>query len=273
MSDLKNIGIYWEVTPDGFLVNNFAEEELTGIAKNISSLFLEEIFNFIPHFHSAYISGSYLNRTQTEKSDIDFLVLIENEETEELTEEILDNFNPHLSAKIKQKFNLDIVVDTNVHCIEFFKEDLLNNFIQKCIWGEDISYNRLNFDLITNNVLDGMELDDCHYLTDNLFEILAMISTIEELDDREWDQELRTYIKLLLRCCFNSICKKINIWTRDLYYCYYFFSKEYPEFESITSDLLSLYIDQNKSKEKIKTTLKESSKLIQYMVKMIQEIE
>ena len=270
MEDSIHKGICWEVNSDNFLVNSFAEKELDGTAKKLSKIFLDEIFSFTPLFHSAYIGGSYLTKTETEKSDIDFLVLVHDEDDEEEMEEILERFNPHLKKKIKEKYDLDIEVDTSVHTKDFFSFDLLNNFIQKCIWGQNISISRLNFDLITNKVLDGMELDDIEYLRRSFFKVSSFFTISDKLDEHQI-KLVQSYIKLLLRCCFNSVCKKYNVWTKDLYYCRYYFCKEYPEFEKITSDLILLYLMEIQEIDEMKRIIKDSFHLIDRLKKTVNE--
>jgi len=266
--EIQEIGVYWEVDSDNFLVNDYDKIELSDQLQSICSLFVEEIREFVQSntvskedIHSAYLRGSFLNGTNTIYSDINFLVLGPDSGSEEL----LPYFNDHFSNLLKERFDIDIVVDTVIESVEFFLKDYLERFPIKCIWGEDLSLHRLDFDLITNECLDGTEKEDCKYLFDRLNATMMAASVIDIVGGYEWHLRGPAFIENFFRCALNTVCKKKKLWTRDLYYCYYFFSEEYPQFKDAMKSLLELYLNRDKSSEEIKDILLFAPPIIAFM--------
>ncbi len=266
MVEIKEHGCYWEVDSNNNLVNEDIQKELSPKTQKISDLFLEEIGKLSLEFHSVYIGGSYSTNTETEKSDIDFFVIItDKENVETLEENFKKKYSKKISTIIKEKLKVDIHVDVNVYHIDFFKLDYPNRFIQKCIKGEDLSLSTICFDCINSKNLDGLENDDLNYLRLLNIEVIKFIDKNWETEKNEIDLLIQNYVKLLLRSCFNTICIEKKIWTRSLYYCYYFFTQEFPETENLTRRVLELFLNPRISKEEIKKVLKQSLFLVRHM--------
>lgn len=274
--DIQETGVYWKVDSNNNLVNNYDKVELDLQLNAICDLFVKEIQEFVKEsceeeidIHSAYLSGSCLNGNTCVHSDINFLVLGPDSGSEEL----MPYFNSHVSQLIKDKFDIEIGVNVVIESVEFFLEDYLERFPIKCIYGVDLSLNVLNFDLITNECLDGTEREDCKYLLDSLNYAMMSATSKDIVGGNEWFVVGPAFIKNLFRCAFNSICKEKKIWTRDLYYCYKFFVEEYPQFEQHMIALLDLYLNPNKSSEEIKDVLTLSLDIIDHMSKIIEKTE
>ena len=266
MVEIKEHGCYWEVDSNNNLVNEDIQKELSLKAQKISDLFLQEIDKLSLEFHSVYISGSYSTNTETENSDIDFFIIItDKENVETLEEDFKENYSTKISSVIKEKLNIDIFVDVNVYHVDFFKSDYPNRFIQKCIKGKDLSLSTISFDCINSKNLDGLENDDLNYLRLLNIEVIKFIDKNWETEKNKIDLSIQHYTKLLLRSCFNTICIEKKIWTRSLYYCYYFFTQEFPETENLTRRVLELFLNPRKSKEEIKRVLGQSLFLVRHM--------
>jgi len=268
---IRKQGCYWEVDSSNNLTNEHIKNKLSRKAQKITNLFLEEIDEFVWDLHSVYISGSYVTRTETENSDIDYLVIVNNSEYVESLEIKLKNvYSKKISKIVKEKLNEDIHIDIGVYHIDEFKSDYPNRFIHKCVRGEDLSMDTISFDLLTFNNLDGLELSDLNYLRKINKEVIDFIDNYWETEKNEIDLSIQHYTKLLLRCCFNTICIEKKIWTRSPYYCYYFFSQEFPEVKNLTMKVLEFSINPTKPKEEMKKILRQSLFLIRHIQERIE---
>ena len=266
MVEIEEHGCYWKVDSNNNLVNGDIERELSPKAQKISDLFLEEIDKLSLKFHSVYISGSYATNTETKYSDIDFYIIIaDKENVKTLQTDFEEQYCEEISVVIKEKLNFDIHVDVNVHHIDFLKSDHPSRFVHKCISGKDLSLTTISFDSLNSANLFGLKNDDLNYLRMVNREVVDFIDKNWETEKKLVDLAIFQYMKLLLRCCFNSICIEKKIWTRSLYYCYYFFTQEFPETKSITKKSLELFLNPRKSKEEIITVLKQSLFLVRHM--------
>ena len=63
-------GKYWQ----GTLYNDYRDVQLDPIAEDITAKFIKTL----PQVHSVYIRGSHVEKTTTEYSDIDYLVVSSN---------------------------------------------------------------------------------------------------------------------------------------------------------------------------------------------------
>ena len=199
-------------------------------SKEICSLFMEGVFINFTNIHSVYLSGSYASGTVTEFSDIDFHLVIDGEVDDDLRDK---------AEAYGDSLGLDIVVDVGVDSIEEFKDDYLFRYTCKCIWGEDLSLDELDFDLFEYDIeKDLNELDRLSSITYYCSFGNKILGDVDKVDIRE-------YIKHLLRTCFMTVCKETRVYTRDLQTCQYLFSQKYPEYDSITKELLDMYVDGN----------------------------
>lgn len=266
MTLIEEIGQYWEVNSDNCIINNHKDLELLPIAENIKNLFLQEVFIHIPYIHSVYLSGSYLTGKVYESSDINFLVVVDNKVNVDNLENETDLLKQLIEDLIQKKLNSKIIVNINIQTLDFSKFDLLiSRFMTKCVWGEDISLENINFDLIDKHILDGLEKEDQKYLKNTLNELIFVVENLKQDEIFFVQEKIKNHLKLILRCSFNSICKKIKIWTRDLYYCNYFFSKENPDLSHCSTQCLDLYLNINKEKKDILNVLYDANKLIDYV--------
>jgi len=263
---IKEHGCYWEVNSNNNLVNENIQKELSSKAQKISDLFLEEIDKLSLELHSIYIGGSYSTNTAIENSDIDFLIITNDKKIyQTLEKDFKQNHCEKVSKVIKDKLNIDIHVDVNVYDVDFFKSDYPSRFIHKCIKGKNLSLSTISFDCIKSKNLDGLENDDLNYLRIVNREVIEFIDKYWETEKDEIDLSIQHYTKLLLRSCFNTICIDKKIWTRSLYYCYYFFTQEFPETKNLTRKVLELFLNPRKSKEEIKKVLMQSLFLVRHM--------
>ncbi len=274
--EIQQIGDIFKVDSDNCLVNDYDKIELSDKLQSICVLFVEEIRDFIKlnskneeDIHSAYLAGSILTGTETSYSDLNFLVLGPDAGSEEW----IPYFNEYFSNIIQERFEINITTAVVLESVEFFLNDYLERFVVKCIWGEDLSLHKIDFDLITNECLDGTERSDCQYLLDRLNDTMRAVETIDIVGDYEWMVNGPKYLKSLIRCAANSVCKKQRVWSRDLFWCCCMFSGEYPEFEDTLTEILDLYLNPNKSPERIKRTLTRSISIINHISKKIEETE
>ena len=271
--EIREIGKYWSVNSDGFLVNDHKEKELSSETQKIISILKKEIFEQIPYIHSIYLGGSYLTESVSEFSDINFMVLIDNLPSwyaphyDVEAHQVSDDFEIKIQDITKNNLNIDLKFNIRIENPSFFKYDLLcGPFTNKCVWGTDLSISKLDFNLIHSGILDGLESEDHQYLRKSLNEILLFLEYIPDNQIFIIENKIRSYLKLLLRCCFNTVCKDLKLWTRDLYYCYYFFSKQNPDLEINVKNILDLFLNLGRSSSEIKIVLLESEKLIEHII-------
>jgi len=274
---IKEIGEYWEVNSNNCIVNNYKNLELLPITKKIVELLLRDVFVYIPYVHSIYLSGAYLNRNITESSDIDFAIVLDNSgtsseyipEDDERLGKSLYEFKNNFQKILKHSLDINSKLDLTIESYDFFKFDLLNSrFISKCIWGsEDLSLNELNFDSISPKILDGLETEDHIFLKEEYDKILNIIEYFTKDQIIILEEKLKSYVKIILRCCFSTVCKKTKIWTRDLYYCSYFFLKENPDFKNDVEQLLNLYLNPQKEVSEVKKIILRSKNLIDHIIR------
>ena len=266
MIAIEKTGEYWEVNSDNCIINNHKKLELLPITNDIKSIFLKEVFIHIPYIHSIYLSGAYLSGKILDSSSVNFLVVTSNEVNTDALENDLELLKETVENSIQKHLNSKILVDISVETIDFFKFDLLvSRFITKCIWGDDVSLDTINFDLIDERFLDGLEKEDQDYLKKSIDEIIFVVENLKQNEIDFIEERIKDYLKLILRCAFNCICKKIKIWTRDLYYCNYFFSKENPKLSKYSIQCLDLYLNFDKEKEEILKVLYNAKKIVNYI--------
>lgn len=85
---------------------------------------------------------------------------------------------------------------------------MVSRFTTKCIWGEDISINEIDFDLINESLLDGLEKEDQEYLKIELDEVIFVVQNLNQNEIRFVENRIKNYLKLILRCSLIVCVKK-----------------------------------------------------------------
>lgn len=268
---------YWEVDSSNYLSNNFKEITFPFFTGEVISFLLEDIFDYIPNIHSIYLDGRDLYKTVEpgEKLSLDFVILFGSSDIsdfydvdrDEYLQKKLHSFKTLLVEKVRKNLNFELEVTLETDSISFFKSNLLGSrFMNRCIWGEDLSIDKLDFRLIDEKLLDGLEKEDQEVLKENRDEILKLLEYINEDQLSFFEYKIKHYLKLLLRCAFNCICRDIKIWTKDPYYCYYFFSKKYNDLEELSKKIFDLYSHYNMNVLEIYKIVEDSKIIIDKIV-------
>lgn len=265
---------YWEVDSSNYLCNNFKEITFQFFTGEVISFLLKDIFDLDLNIHSIYLDGGDLYKTVEpgEKLNLDFVIVNSTSDFCDLDrvenlQKNLYNFKTSLVEKVRKNLNFELEITLEVDSIKFFKFNLLGSrFMNRCIWGEDLSIDKLDFNLVNEKLLDGLEKEDQEVLKENRDEILKLLKYIDENQLCFAESKIKHYLKLLLRCAFNCICRDIKIWTKDPYYCYYFFSKKYNDLEELSKKIFDLYTHYNMNISEIYKIVEDSKIIIDKIV-------
>ena len=209
--------------------------------------------------HSLYIKGS---RAYSEDSntDVDFTLI---------SEKLSRDPEPSLQKYVKKKFGVDI--DCIVVNIKQF--DALGRFESTCIYGEDLSSTSIHVSEIPFLWNSKPPFIDARYI----FKMFDMVKWFEDIFKNQISHPVVTlnikfYIKNCLRYTF--LTTNLGVYTRDLYWCYYFIRDEYPEFSAIVKRLLEIYLvlDHNLLQENLSLVMIpiiDSKVLLQHCIKCI----
>ena len=203
-------GKYWE----GTLYNDYRDVELDPIAENITEKFIRTL----PPFHSVYIRGSHVEKTTSEYSDIDYLVV-----------------GREVSGRCYNDEIDGIDVDVRVMSESDFRSCPDDRFLEfvplKCVAGQDMSLAEIDLYSIKHDYVDKSKT-----LRNMLVNPECNGYVVDEYTAKK-------YIKRLLRSCFDTVGPKLGIHTRSLSYCQYFFAQEQSEYALLSAELLCYYLN------------------------------
>ena len=209
MRQIKPTGTYYKI------IDDYVTREIQPVPKrtqNICDVFL----NGLPldEDHSVYIKGE-MNPIY----DIDFSVLSDtmpDDSTTALEKRILDEFGLELDCIVNNRDGFDWYERFRITCI--YGHDISVRHLHKkhlpVLLQEDIDSIKLLYEWLSHYLDEGHPLLLKHY---------------------------RLFIKLILRNTF--LTTKLDVFTRDLYYCQKFIAEKYPYYNDITRMLLQAYLD------------------------------
>tara|TARA_B100000902_G_scaffold171996_1_gene166254 strand:- start:785 stop:1480 length:696 start_codon:yes stop_codon:yes gene_type:complete len=208
MRQIKPTGTYYNIIDDN------VTREIKPVPKQ-TQLICDAFLNglSLDEVHSVYIKGS-MDLTY----DIDFSILSDSmsDDTTALEKHIFDEFGVELDCIVNNREGFD----------------LYERFRITCIYGQDISLrilHRKHLPVLLQEDIDSIKLLYewlSHYLDEDHPLIL---------------KNYRQIIKLILRNTF--LTTKLDVYTRDLYYCQKFISQKYPCYSDLTHMLLQAYLD------------------------------
>lgn len=227
MSDIKQIGMYWEADENGFIESIFSVNNIHSDNKKLAKYFVSKAIEYYTdNIHSLYVRGSILTNPELQSDfDKDFIVVLyENDNWNNFVERY-DNFISTLDSNI----NFDIsLYSTNNFVLD-------RKFNSLCLYGNDVSVRKVNIKNLVNDT----------YTASNKYNILKTIlsNTKESVD---LNNNLRRDCKKIIRLAMLSVSLKINKYTKDLYYCCKFYEECYPQYGKQMWDVLELYLNPNK---------------------------
>lgn len=268
---------YCEVNSNNILCNNFKEITLSNSINEVISILIDNVFLYIDNIHSIYIDGFDLyNDIDIESNPtLNFIIVLGSSESEYFYDHDRDGeLQKQLSSlknlvTLESRVKLNILLDINIklESISFFKFDLLEcRFISRFLWGKDLSLDKLDFNLVNESVLDGLEEEDHSILRKSREELILFTRYLDKERMQIIKKKIQNYANLLIRCAFNSVCRDIKVWTKDPYYCYYFFSKENPDLENISKQILDICFNYDKNVSEIIDILNKSETIIDRVV-------
>ena len=231
--EIKKIGQVYKFDKNNYLIAKQYK-------KNIQSKWLKVMKDFIKsidkqHIHSIYLRGSVITGEAVDHvSDIDFVVL-----TSDLPKNCWakpSKFKKEL-IPIRERMMKDYSFIYNVDVSKpnyYLNIDLTNQFMIKhhsvCIYGDNIQKDILKFKRNEFPIIFP-ELD------------LPLIAAKKEFDKNK-KKIMRYVAKNIIRAAFELVHKisHKDVWTRDLYPCYKFFSEHYPKGEEQMRNCLELAI-------------------------------
>lgn len=227
MSDIKQIGTYWEADENGFIESIFSVNNIHSDNKKLVEYFISKAIEYYTdNIHSLYVRGSILTNSELQSDfDKDFIVVLyEN-----------DNWNNF----VKRYNNFILIFDSNIDFdISLYST---NNFVldrkfnSLCLYGNDLSVRKVNIKNLVNDT----------YTASNKYNTLKtiLLNTKESVD---LNDNLRRDCKKIIRLAMLSVSLKINKYTKDLYYCCKFYEECYPQYGKQMWDVLELYLNPNK---------------------------
>lgn len=246
--EIKNIGQVLGVDSDGYIVKqvekNIAQpwKDLTDEMKEI---YRETLGNSL---HSVYIRGSIARGTAIEGvSDADSIAVVKlapgsfRDQQQLLREKAigLENKYPFIIfAELQARPLQPILAEKN----RIFKALLHTSAI--CTYGEDLSE-------ILPRVKPGPESVIVAY---NYSRVLN--EAIERFSDPSFDIKpwhCRKLMRNTIRAGFETVMEKEQVWTRDLYPSYEYFSKNHPEYKDDMYEALVFALNPMTDREKVLT--------------------
>ena len=227
MSDIKQIGIYWEADENGFIESIFSVNNIHSDNKKLVEYFVSKAIEYYTdNIHSLYVRGSILTNPELQSDfDKDFIVVLYENDNWSYFVERYDNFISTLDSNI----NFDIsLYSTNNFVLD-------RKFNSLCLYGNDVSVRKVNIKNLVNDT----------YTASNKYNILKtiLLNTKESVD---LNNNLRRDCKKIIRLAMLSVSLKLNKYTKDLYYCCKFYEEYYPQYGKQMWDVLDLYLNPNK---------------------------
>ena len=216
-------GKYWE----GTLYNDYRNVQLDPIAEDITSKFIKTL----PQFHSVYIRGSHVEKTTSEYSDIDYLVVSSNTDQGRW---YYGCYNDMIDG-----IDVDVRVMTEKEFCKCPDERFLEFVPLKCVAGKDMSLAEIDLHSIKHDYVDKSKT------LRNMLDNPVCNGYVKD------EYTSKKYIKKLLRCCFDTVGPKLGIHTRSLSYCQYFFAQEVSEYARLTAELLCYYLNNKEYDTKL----------------------
>ncbi len=213
-TEIQETGTYYPIV-DGKITRE------TSTVSQLTQAMCDELFKHLPlHLiQSIYVKGSRANDTFLPDSDLDISIISSS----------MSNDTSHLEKIIHDKFNieLDCVINKEMGL------DPYERFNVSCVYGTDQS-------------LTSISVDDLPTITKT--DISTLVQAIKWCRYCYYRFEMKQvlyYYKFLIKryLRLTMLTTHHNIFTRDLYWCQHFIAKEYPQFDSITKQLLQLYLN------------------------------
>ena len=244
---------------DGYISRNI--KPIPKSSKEICDFVLDVLPISLDDIHSFYIKGSRAYSEDT-NSDIDFTIISEKLSRDNVWVE-------NLKKSAKKEFGVD--VDCIVVNIKQF--DALGRFESTCIYGEDLSSTSIHVSEIPFlwNSKPPFILES--YLR-TMFDVIKWLDGVfkNNISHPVVTLNIKFYIKNCLRYTF--LTTNLGVYTRDLYWCYYFIRDQYPEFSEIVKRLLETYLilDHDLLQENLSLVMipiNDSKVLLQHCIKCI----
>jgi hypothetical protein len=243
--EIKKIGKVYKFDKDDYLI---AKQDKA----NIQSKWLEVVNYFIDsidkqHVHSIYLRGSVITGEAFDHiSDIDFIML-SNDLPKSLwtrPSQFTKSYKPLTESIIKKYpfvYNLDINTPNYYDNVDLQNQFMIKHF-SICVYGDNIQKNISKF--------KRNEFPLTHPLLD--VPLKTVVSEFKEFDIKK--RMIRYVAKHVIRAAFELVHKisHQDVWTRDLYPCYKFFSEQYPEVKEHMKHCLKLTISPTENIDDIK---------------------
>ena len=244
---IKDIGSYFKIDSDGFIINPCSENLIQEEFKEPLSEAIEHAKkNPGDNIHSIYLRGSVPKGTAIKNiSDIDLIIVTEKEVTDTDWKEVSSKEICKLYPYVRGiEFHLETTEYLSTHKSEQF---LLQTQSIK-VFGRDFDFPQASFKLGRESYghIFFIEKD-----IQDFYEEFPEESNEDAIDTCEW------ITKRIVRTGFEIVMRRENLYTRDLYPCYKSFIKYYPESKEKMYEVLKLAVYPVAEKEKIIKAVKD----------------
>ena len=156
------------------------------------------------NLHSVYVRGTILTEKELlQNSDKDFVIIL-NDNNKFL--KFVQEYDQFISI-LESSINFDVALYNNNNF------DTLRKFQSKCIYGEDISLNKLNFDYFS------LEQKHINLIIKDIRNFLTTFEKTVLDNDKNSIEYLQKICKRILRFAMLKVAQQVRKYSKDLYYC------------------------------------------------------
>ena len=230
---IQAIGSFFQNDPEGFVINPASRKNIPEkwhpVIEAVKNHYIKQEKE---NLHSLYLRGSLVRGQAIDHvSDIDFFAVVKggNFRWEEIPS--ANELNKNLVQKYPFVEEIEMMKSSLEDGMEFEnpKLPMLIKTHSLCIFGEDLS------PAIRNFKPDKSMMLNYRWLAEDFEDFSAK---------KRWsEEELKEFLKVVIRSGFEVVMEEEGRFTPDLFLCYKSFSKHFPEMEKLMEKALFYYLN------------------------------
>lgn len=245
--EIKNIGKVLHVDSEGYLTKQALTGEINEPWKELTDEMIDIYKDVLgDSLHSIYIRGSLARGTAVEGiSDADSIAVVSLEpgsftQMEELLRE--------KAIELEKKYPFAIYVELQAKPLQPIidgENRIFNALLQttaSCKYGEDLT-------TILPKIKPGPEAVVVSYSYPRILNEAIERFSDEDFDVKPW--HCRKLMRNTLRAGFEIVMEREQVWTRDLYPSYEYFSKNYPKYKKDMEETLFYALNPMTNRKKV----------------------
>ena len=235
--EIKPQGYILNTNQEGYFENPFTYENINSESKEIlSKLMYTIVSENQDKIHSIYVRGSFAGNYRVKNySDIDLIIIYDQP---------LINLPEYFTWK-DSIFKLDLEL-MPIQSLQDFDKRFGTHFMIKTqsvhLYGKDISLDIQEF---------KADKKSASKFGWNIPKLINKTKIFLEEPNQDLNEKTKWICRAIIRASVTLFMDREKIYTRDLVYCYRYFSKYYPEYEPQMKILLEQAINPTFTKEEL----------------------